>query len=416
MCLTPAGTAVGPSNAAEAVALVRSGLDWLASVDASELTGTERADCLLALSVAESVQLAATSRIASAFDAGLDYTADGQGGSPAWLRWQARMTRPAAGAVMAWSRRLAARTQVAGALAAGQISVSYARRICDWIDQLPAEVQDVAEAILVEAAIGGADLGELATLFEQIRARTARPDTDSHNDQFGLRSLHLDTYYRDNGYLRGDLTPPAAAALRAVLDALGGSFSADDTRSRAQRDHDALEEACRRLLAARCLPERAGQPVQIQLHMTLSQLLGQPEADPALAAELAAHGAVAPPGADCDAAIIPVVTGTIDPDVLASLADRYPGVTGPADSSAGADPAGGSARDCIYSQDASDAQDHGTTDSKADDGEPIAAVSDQTLRRARRAAAGLTIADALRLLSGPGGLASRLRGQLTGPA
>ncbi|HYK69206.1 MAG TPA: HNH endonuclease signature motif containing protein, partial [Streptosporangiaceae bacterium] len=42
--------------------------------------------------------------------------------------------------------------------------------------------------------------------------------------------------------------------------------------------------------------------------------------------------------------------------------------------------------------------------------------SDQTVGRARRAAAGLTVNDALRLLSGPGGLASKLRGQLTGPA
>jgi len=392
MCLTTAGTAVGPSNAAEAVALVRSGLDWLASVDASELTGTERADCLLALSAAESVQLAATSRIASAFDAGLDYTADGQGGSPAWLRWQARMTRPAAGAVMAWSRRLAARTQVAGALAAGQISVSYARRICDWIDQLPAEVQDVAEAILVEAAIGGADLGELATLFEQIRARTARPDTDSHNDQFGLRSLHLDTYYRDNGYLRGDLTPPAAAALRAVLDSLNDRTGPDDLRSRAQRDHDALEEACRLLLGSRCLPEREGQPVQIQLQMTLSQLLGQAEADPALAAGIAARGTAAPPGADCDASIVPIVTGTIDEAFLARLAARFPGAARPGDGAEAGTSAGAG----------------------ADAGVDIR--GDDTLGRARRAAAGLTVAEAVRLLSGPGGLASRLRGQLACPA
>jgi len=426
MCQAPVGAppataarrsiAALPSSSAEAVAFVRAGLDWLAAADATGLTGAERADVLRGLAAAEAVHLAATSRVLSAFDAAEDYEADGQGGPRVWLRWQTRVSRPAAATAMAWARRLAARRHVAAALAAGQLSPSYARQVSDWLDKLPADVQDAAESILVRAAVSGADLGELAALFEEIRARTARPDTDSDDDGFASRSVFLDTYYRGNGYLRGDLTPPAASALRAVLDALGGSFSADDARSRAQRDHDALEEACRRLLAARCVPERAGQPVQIQLHMTLSQLLGQPEADPALAAELAAHGAVAPPGADCDAAIIPVVTGTIDPDVLASLADRYPGVTGPAASSPGADPAGGSARDCIYSRDASDAQDHGTTDSKADDGEPIAAVSDQTLRRARRAAAGLTIADALRLLSGPGGLASLLRGQLPGPA
>jgi hypothetical protein len=400
----------GPATSAEALAFVRAGLDWLAAADATGLTGAERADVLRGLAAAESVQLAATSRVLSAFDAADDYEADGHGGPRVWLRWQTRVSRPAAAAAMGWARRLTARRKVAEALAAGQLSPSYARLISDWLDKLPADVQDPAESILVRAAVSGADLGELAALFEEIRARTARPDTDSDDDGFASRSVFLDTYYRGNGYLRGDLTPPAAAALRAVLDALGGTFSADDTRSKAQRDHDALEEACRRLLAARCLPERAGQPVQIQLHMTLSQLLGQPEADPALAAELAAHGAVAPPGADCDAAIIPIVTGTIDSEVLASLVDGYPGATGAADSSTGADAAEGSARD------GSDIQDGGTTEGNSHDDELIAAVGDETLRRARRSAAGLTIADALRLLSGPGGLASRLRGQLAGPA
>ncbi|MGH3276312.1 MAG: hypothetical protein ACRDNZ_18545 [Streptosporangiaceae bacterium] len=40
-----------------------------------------------------------------------------------------------------------------------------------------------------------------------------------------------------------------------------------------QRHHDALEEACRRLIAAGGLPDRAGQPTQIQLHLTLEELL-----------------------------------------------------------------------------------------------------------------------------------------------
>src|SRR5215469_10928386 len=383
MCQTTA-TSAGPSTAAEALATVRAGLDWLASADATELTGAERADVLRGLASAESVHLAATSRMVSAFDAAEDYTADGQGGPRTWLAWQTRVSRPTAAATMAWARRLAARRQVAEALGAGLISPSYARRICDWIDELPEDVQDVAEAILVEAACGGADLGELATLFGEIRARTARPDTDG-DDQFGRRWLRLDNYFRGNGSLQGELTAPATAALQAVLDSLGGRVGPEDSRSKAQRDHDALEEACRRLIASGCLPERAGQAVQIVLHMTLAQLLAQTEFDPALAAWIGANAVPAPPGAECDAAIVPIVTGTIDPDVLTGLVDRYPGA---------AEATGG---DAAAHADAADG-------------------SDQTVGRARRAAAGLTVNDALRLLSGPGGLASRLRGQLTGPA
>jgi hypothetical protein len=360
---------------------MRAGLDWLAAADATELTGGERAEVLHALAAAESVHLAATAKVVSAFDAAGDFEADGQSGPRAWLRWQTRISRPAAAATMAWARRLAARRQVAVVLAAGRLSPSYARQISDWIDKLPGDVQDTAEGILVQAAVDGADLGELAALAEEIRARTARPDTDG-DDRFEQRSLVLDTYYRDNGWLRGDLTPPAAAALQAVLDALNTRRGPEDARSKAQRDHDALEEACRRLIASGCLPDRAGQPTQIMLHMTLSQLLGLAEFDPALAAWIGASAAPAPPGADCDGQIVPIVTGTINPDVLGDLADRYPGATGPA---------------------------HDNSPSDLDAGE-------QTLGRARRAAAGLTIAEALRLLSGPAGLAARLRNQLTGPA
>jgi hypothetical protein len=376
-----------PQTAAQALACVRNGLDWLAAADATELTGAERADLLRALAAAESVHLAATARVLSAFDHAEDYAADGQGGPRTWLAWQTRATRPAAGAAMAWTRRLAAHPAVAGALAAGSISVSYARRVCDWIDELPADARAAAEDILVQAVIGGADIGDLAALFEEIRARTARPDADADDGRFGQRHLFLDEHFGGHARLDGNLTPAAAAAVRSVVDSLNQRHGPDDMRSKAQRDHDALEEACRLLLAARCLPEREGQPVQIQLHMTLSQLLGQAESEPALAAELAAYSGAAPPGADCDAQIVPIVTGTIDSDVLTDLAARYLTAAGAADGD-------GAARNARLA----------------------GAISEQTLGQARRAAAGLTVAEALRLLSGPGGLAAWLRGQLAGPA
>ncbi len=394
--------AVCPSTSAQALAFIRAGLDWLASTDATDLTGAERTDCLRALSQAESVHLAATANILSAFDAAEDYVADGQGGPRAWLRWQGRLTRQAAATTMAWTRRLAAHPAVAQALAAGDISVSYARRICDWVDELPPDVQDVAETILVQAAIGGAEIGDLAALFEEIRARTARPDSDggAEDRRFQERRLWLDEHLGGNARLDGNLTPSASAAVRAVLECLNDWTGPDDLRSQAQRDHDALEEACRLLLASRCLPEREGQPVQIQLNMTLSQLYGRAEAEPALAADLAARGASAPPGAGCDAQILPVVTGVIDTAFLAELAARFPGL-------AGLVPAARSG-DSIASHDG-----NARGDEAADSIVPIA---DETLQRARRAAAGLSIADALRLLSGPGGLVALLRGQMAGLA
>jgi Domain of unknown function (DUF222) len=224
-------------------------------------------------------------------------------------------------------------------------------------------------------------------LFKEIRVRTARPDDNNEADRFGQRWLRLDRYYRANGQLAGDLTAPAATALQTVLDSLGTKAGPEDTRTIQQRNHDALEEACRRLLASGCLPEREGQPVQLQVHMTLSQLLGQ--ADPALAAWITASGAPAPPGADCDATVVPIVAGRIDETAAAELAAHYPGAAPDIDRLPDSDINGSS---------------HRTN------------LGDETAGRASRAARQLAIADAVALLSGPGGLAAQLRGHLAGPA
>ena len=66
------------------------------------------------------------------------------------------------------------------------------------------------------------------------------------------------------------------------------------------------------------MPDRAGQPTLIQLHMTLDQLRGLNGAGAAEAA-WAARGPAAAPGSDCDATIVPVVSGHVDPAVLDQL-------------------------------------------------------------------------------------------------
>jgi len=361
---------------AQALDAVRAGLAYMATADPAELTGAEQADCLRGLAAAESVQLAVAAKVLTAFDAAGSYAADGQAGPKAWLRWQTRITRPAAGAAMGWMRRLSAHPAVAAALARAELSPSYARRSCDWPDELPESVRAVADGSLADAAAHGLELDDLAVLFEEIRARTAEPDADGEDDRFGRRRLHLDRHFRGHASLSGELTPQAAGALEAVLDSLGKPTGPEDTRSKDQRDHDALEEACRRLIASGCLPDVAGQPVHIELHMTLGELLGQADRDPALAADIAATGTPAPPGAECDAAITPIVTGSIDYDLLDKLAGRY--LSGLKDTS---------------------------------DGE-----SSDAANRALRAARQLTVAEAAQLLSGPAGLAGQLRtGTLAGP-
>ena len=192
---------------------------WPAT-DAAGLTAAEQADCLRALEAAEAAHTAARARVLAAFHAGNGCQDDGHGSAKSWLRWQTRITTNAAATAMAWMRRLAAHPAVAGALAAGELSPSWARQVCGWTDLLPAEHRAGADAILLAAAAGGADLAGLAQLAEEMRRRTARPDADG-DDGFKDRSVSLDVTFGQCGKLAGNLTPQCTAALGAVLDALG---------------------------------------------------------------------------------------------------------------------------------------------------------------------------------------------------
>ncbi len=171
-------SAGGPSTAAQALACARAGLSFLASVDAAGLTGAERADLLRGLCQAESQHLAARSAVLAGFDRAGNHAGDAQASAKSWLVWQARVTRAAAGAAMAWAQRLQAHPRIAAALAAGRVSPSWARHLADWTDRLPEDARDKGDTILLDAAAGGADLSGLAALAEELRRRAAGPDTD----------------------------------------------------------------------------------------------------------------------------------------------------------------------------------------------------------------------------------------------
>jgi Domain of unknown function (DUF222)/HNH endonuclease len=330
----PAGGFAGTDAALAAAA---AGLAFVANADAASLPAGELAGCLRALEALESGLTAARARVLAGFTAQAGYEADGHGTPGTWLAWQTGITRGAASGAVGWMRRLSAHPLVAAALAAGEISGSWARQVCDWSGLLPAGTRADADRILLAAAAGGAKLADLSGLAEEMFRRTTPPDpdTDPGDDRgFGDRGLQLDVHFRGAGKLSGDLTPEATAALTAVLESLGKKAGPEDDRTKAQRDHDALEEACRRLIAAGGLPDVAGQPTTIQLHMTLDQLRsldGAPSAEDAWAAGRAAGDAdpgwirdQAAAGAyACDARITPMVSGHVDPTALAVAVRKF---------------------------------------------------------------------------------------------
>ncbi len=302
-----------PADVTQALAMVQAGLSFLTG---PAVAGQEAA-ALIGLEKTEARLTAARARALSAFCTSHGYEADGQFGPKPWLRAFTRITRGAADGALAWMRRLDAHPAVAAALAEEGITASWAREICGWTSRLPAELIQNADTILLAAAAQGAELADLANLAWEMIERSATPDSDDSG--FGDRAVWLETTLGGAGRLGGDLTPGCAAALSTVLDALGGKAGPEDTRSAPQRRHDALEEACQRLIGAGMLPGRDGQPLHVYAHLDLATLAGLADGDGSAASRPAAAGpgdwCPAGPEADaaaCDATVIPVVTGQVD--------------------------------------------------------------------------------------------------------
>ena len=184
----------------------------------------------------------------STFTVGKGYSADADYSARAWLMHRTGITRGAAASVPAWAKRAGTHPKVVAALAAGKLSESYGRAICQWTDRLPEKYREESDELLVAAAAEGLGLADLSALFAEMyeRARGDLPDEDPARG-FGDRGVRLETTFQGAGVMTGDLTPECAAVVGTVLDALSAPAGNDDDRTRDQRYHDALQEAMRQL-------------------------------------------------------------------------------------------------------------------------------------------------------------------------
>ena len=345
------------------------GMSYLAAADPTALAAEAQAECLQAFEQLDAVQTAARARILGAFTAGQGYADDADYSPTSWLIHRTRITKSAARGHLGWARRVVTHPKVLMALAEGTVvSASMARLICEWTDKLPGDCRAAADDILLAAARAGARRDDLAALAAEIYARSLPEPGDDPEPDFEDRQLRVETTFAGAGVITGDLTPECAAVVTAVLESLSAPMGAEDTRSREQRYHDALEEAMRRLVTAGLLPERAGQPVKVWAHISLAELLALDDGSvlagewiAEMAARWAAHRAAASDGEGgdgaawldgpaaravaCDAILAPVVTGDVDPGVLDHLVrlcvelDRLEHGTGPAAADREAGPA-----------------------------------------------------------------------------
>src|SRR5689334_22359557 len=333
----PAFASVG-----EAMEMARAALGYLAAADAAQLGDEAQAEGLRGLERTDAVLTAGRASFLAAFTAGKGYSADADYSARAWLMHRTGITRAAAASHTAWANRAGTHPVVVAALAAGEVSESWGRAICQWTDRLPEQYRQESDELLVKAAAAGLGLADLSALSAEMyqRARSDLPDEDPAR-AFGDRGVRLETTFQGAGVLTGDLTPECAAVVAKVLDALSAPAGAEDDRTRDQRYHDALAEAMRRLVASGMLPERAGQPVKVWAHISLADLL-RLDSDSALQEQWTAQvrarwaarrAAAAEGGGDtgawldgeaaegiaCDAAMAPIVTGDVNVDALEDL-------------------------------------------------------------------------------------------------
>ncbi|HEY6791622.1 MAG TPA: DUF222 domain-containing protein [Trebonia sp.] len=420
----PAPGSKPPRTAAEALAMMDAALDFLngeflagpggGGLDSAGLAGADLGGVLECLGVLSAKFAAARAAVLAKFDAARGHDADGYGSSAAWLAAKGRTTRRAAGAEVRRMRQFRAHPVIAAAVARGELSDSWAVQVADWTRKLPPDWRDDVDQLLVDTSAAGAELADLAVVaqaaYEKWRQQQG-PDPDDDDGGFGDRYLKLATTIDGAGRINGDLTGECAAAVTAVLEALGKKAGPDDDRTEAQRYHDALQLACELLLGAKLVPGRAGAPARADVIVALSQLRsmpGAPEMEHAYLAALAGeHGYLSGAGAQataCDAITVPVVTGHPDlsvVDKMIAIVLAYLDTTD-GDTTVESGTGDGSTGDGTSAGDSGPAAGHGSASDRS------RALSPEAWQALRYAIARL----AIDLASGPGGIASILRRSL----
>jgi Domain of unknown function (DUF222) len=482
---------------AEAMAMFRACVSYVAAADHTGLTTAEQAAALIEMERCAAIATAAQAWLLGAFTAGQGPAADADSSPRTWLIHKTGVTQGAAAGRVGWSRRVQAHPLVAAALAeGGPVSDSMGKVICDYTGKLPAADRDKADIILLGVARAGARQDDIARLAAQMyeQSRSATPDEDPGDpddcgpsddgrggtgapgddpgapdapdgdrdgsdgdpdgagddpdgdrdgcdgdpdgaddgpggpagdrgnpfddldDGFDDRSVRLDTTLGGAGVLYGDLSSDCASLVKTVLDALSTSAGAEDTRSMAQRWHDALADAMSRLVAAGLLPDRAGAATKALVHIAFAELRALRGASRLEAAwvaraqqDWAGHRAAtvlaggdggawlngpAACGAACDALTVPVVTGAVNPAVL----DRLVGLC--------LELAGHGHHRCQSAAPGTGSPEEDSPQSGTGGG-PLTEHARAMLQRA-------IIGAAIDLVSGPGGLASVLRTGLLG--
>lgn len=281
-------------SAPAAVESVRAGVDDLLAADLSSLSGLEVVELLDALeqqtrrlAAVDARVLAEVSERGTAGELGRTSVDD-------LLTVRLRVSRVEAKRRVRRASELAPRRAVTGerldpqlaetsaAVRAGEISGDHAIEVGRSLDDIPAHLEAEATTICERALVEAARHMDPLALRRFGRQLVERLDPDGPRPKDVQRQRGFTLLPTGDGgsVARGRLDALCTALLQTVLDALAtprpvvnaDGVTVPDERSAAQRRHDALAEAARRLLRSGTLPDTGGVPVSLLVTSTASEL------------------------------------------------------------------------------------------------------------------------------------------------
>src|SRR5580700_5506162 len=177
-----------PGSVAEALRMATASMDYLNGPGAGDLDPAACGSVLRSLAEVQAKFTAAHASVLGRFDAADAHDSDGYGNSAAWLMAMTDMTRGDARAEVRRMRLLRGHPEMAGALAAADISQSQALAIAEWTRKLPAALRAETISILVQAARAGASLDDLRMIagvaLQKWRAQRPDADEDGFDDRY----------------------------------------------------------------------------------------------------------------------------------------------------------------------------------------------------------------------------------------
>lgn len=224
--------------------------------------------------IADLVEAAIADRVAVIHGRG-DAAGRGAVSTQAWLRAEGRMPRAEAGRTVATAVGLRELPGVRDALADGQIGSAHARVLARTVTAWGADDAREAEPHLLEVA-RLVDPDRLGRIVEGFR-RVTTPETSAEEAQraYAARELFVSKPFAGTVNILGTLTAETYAALSAAMGPLVRKAGPDDTRTPAQRRHDALDELARMALDAGQLPQLAGERPHLSVVVALEVLEGR---------------------------------------------------------------------------------------------------------------------------------------------